>query len=94
MRDIFNRDVQDNDVVLFPFVKRSGYRNNTTTVWLSYGIVKGKRVYLLDNDGKLIYKIINHPEGMMHLLNQYELSQDVVDKVEKIREAMSEKIKK
>ena len=94
MIDIFNRTVQDGDVVSFPFVKQGPYMNSHTTVWLSYGIVKGSRIYLLDKDGKLIYKGNNRPESMILKLNPDELPQDAVEKISKIRELLDAKFKK
>ena len=64
--------------------------NSKTTVWLSYGIVKGNRVYLLDKDGKLIYKA---PSTML-LLRPADLPQDAIENIEKIQELMDLKFKK
>ena len=94
MIDIFNRSVQDGDVVSFPFVKQGPYRNSQSQVWLSYGIVKGGRIYLLDKDGKLIYKGNNRPESMILRLNPDELPQEAVEKIAKIRELLAAKFNK
>ena len=94
MIDIFNRTVQDGDVVSFPFVKQGPYRTSQSQVWLSYGIVKGGRIYLLDKDGKLIYKGNNRPESMILRLNPDELPQMDVERIEKIRYLMDAKLKK
>ena len=94
MIDIFNRTVQDGDVVTFPFVKQGPYYNSRKEVHLSYGIVKGSRIYLLDNDGKLIYKGNNRPESMILLLNPADLPLQVIEKVDRIRVAMDAKLKR
>ena len=90
MKDIFGRDVQDMDVVSFPFVKQGSYINSRKEVWLSYGVVKGNRVYLLDQAGKLIYKM---PGSMILLLNIAELPQKAMDNIMKIRELINDKNK-
>lgn len=94
MIDIFNRTVQDGDVVSFPFVKQGPYYNSRKEVHLSYGVVKGSRIYLLDNDGKLIYKGNNRPESMILRLSPDELPQEAIEKIRKIRYLMDAKIKK
>ena len=94
MIDIFNRTVHDGDVVSFPFVKQGPYRNSQSQVWLSYGIVKGGRIYLLDKDGKLIYKGNNRPESMILKLNLNELPTEVVKRIDTIRCLLEAKLKK
>lgn len=87
MKDIFEQEVNDYDIVCFPFVKQGPYMNSRKEVWLSYGVVKGNRVYLLDNLGKLIYK---SPNGVV-LVNIANLPNDATDNVLKIREMIDEK---
>lgn len=82
MKDIFGKELSDYCIVTFPFITRGSYMNSKTTVELSYGVMKGKRVYTM-RQGKLVYKIINSPERMVYLLN--EVPEDVFETIREIR---------
>lgn len=88
LKDIFGRELSDYCIVAFPFITRGQYMNSKTSVELSYGVMKGKRVYTLQS-GLLVYKIINSPENMVYLLN--EVPEEVFEKIQEIRRLMDTK---
>ena len=94
MQDIFRRTVFDYDVVSFPFVTHGPYMNSRPSIHLSYGVVKGSRVYTLNNEGKLIHKVIHSPETMMLKLDCVNIPLHVSEKIEEIRSLMAIKYTK
>lgn len=93
MRDIFGRDIVDGDMVAFPFLKRDGYKGSKTSVYLSYGIIKGERAYTIDDSGKFTYKSMKNAEGMALILREEDLSDSARKKLEDIRVNMNKKKK-
>ncbi len=87
MTDIFGRTIDDYCIVAFPFVTRGSYMNSKTSVELTYGVMKGKRVYAIKN-GVLVYKVINNPEKMVYKLN--DVPEAVFEEVRNIRRLLDE----
>lgn len=86
MVDIFGREISDYDVVIFPFITRGSYMNSKVSVELSYGVTKGKRVYVLNSKEDVIYKVINSPETMLHRVPMDSLPTEAFNKIYKIKE--------
>lgn len=86
MVDIFGREINDYDVVIFPFITRGNYMNSKVSVELSYGVTKGKRVYVLNSKEDVIYKVINSPETMLHRVPMDSLPTEAFNKIYKIKE--------
>ena len=90
MRDILGRDIQNEDIIAFPFLKREGYRGAKASVYMAVGIVKGERVYTIDGD-KYTYKSLKNAEGMALKVNESELTDGLKEKISQVRIKMSEK---
>lgn len=86
MVDIFGREINDYDVVIFPFITRGSYMNSKVSVELSYGVTKGKRVYVLNSKGDIVYKVINSPNTMLHRVTMDSLPTEAFNNIYKIRE--------
>ena len=85
MKDIFGRELHDYNIVTFPFITRGSYMNSKVAVELTYGVLKGKRVYVLNSNGDVIYKVINSPETMLCKLTM-DIPEECFEKIRKIRE--------
>lgn len=88
MNDIFGTPLEDFCIVSFPFVERGRSMNSKVSVHLSYGVMKGKRVYTLDKRGLLVYKVMNSPETMVMRLKLADIPIDVMEKISIIRSQM------
>ena len=91
MKDILGRELQDFDIISFPFLKREGYRGSKVSVCLTVGILKGERVYTINDTGKYTYKAMKNPEEMAQKLPEDELTETLQKKIADIRVKMSEK---
>lgn len=91
MKDILGKELHDFDIISFSFLKREGYRGSKVSVCLTVGILKGERVYTIDNTGKYTYKVMKNPEEMALKLREDELTDMLRKKVANIRIKMSEK---
>lgn len=90
MKDIFGKELHDFNIVAFPFITRGQYMNSKVSVHLSYGVLKGKRVYTIDKYGDIVYKVINSPETMLvKLVN--DIPDDVYENIYKIRDFLENK---
>lgn len=88
MNDIFGTPLEDYCIVSFPFINRGNSINSKVSVHLSYGVMKGKRVYTLDKRGLLVYKVMNSPETMVMRLKLADIPIDVMEKISIIRSQM------
>ena len=86
MYDIFGKELKNYDVVVFPFMITGNF--NKKYVELTYGIIKGKRIYTFGLDNKIVYKQVSPAEKMIYKVDG-EIPTEIMTKIMKIKEYLS-----
>lgn len=86
MYDIFGKELKNYDVVVFPFMITGNY--NKKYVELTYGILKGKRIYTFDPNNKIVYKQVSPSEKMIYKVDG-EIPTEIMAKIMEIKNFLS-----